>query len=93
MRNESACWVGVFAVSAFFVLIAWDVSSIRHVQFYREQANGHYWRYEYEKLLAIGPNRDGLGQLLFTTPTLNSIAYSVGSWLALRFDATKAIAS
>ena len=97
LQNRSACLVGIVAAVFFFLLMWWDVSSIKHSAFYRrliqEQYQGHYWRYEFEQLLARDDRACGssecLGKLLFTFPFFASVAYSIGAALGLKNKAAE----
>jgi hypothetical protein len=93
-RHRSACFVGVLGIVLLFLLMLWDVSVIKHSPGFSSRLGGHYWQYEYDHMLSPhNQNADGeeyLGKLLFTTPALSSVAYSIGAWLALRYSRVKA---
>jgi hypothetical protein len=82
MENRFAGWVWAVGLVFLFVVMAWDVSILKH------SGRSHYWRYELDQLFSINSGKCGdsecLEELLVTTPVLNSIAYSVGAWLAFR---------
>jgi FtsH-binding integral membrane protein len=83
MQDRSACWLGVFGVLVFLLLMAWDVSLLRHSVYYRGATGGHFWKYEVGQLFALNSNVCGnsecLGELFFTTPFFSLISYSVGA--------------
>ncbi|MGD0163413.1 MAG: hypothetical protein ABSB39_13175 [Candidatus Sulfotelmatobacter sp.] len=92
-RHRSACFVGVLGLALLFLFMLWEVSAIKRSPGYSRRIGGHYWQYEYDHMLSPhNKNADGeeyLGKLLFTTPALSSVAYSIGAVLALRYSAAK----
>jgi hypothetical protein len=93
MQDRSACWVGLLGLVLLFLMMLGDVSGLERSQEYRSYRNGDSWQHEYDQLLSLDNGKCGdsecLGKLLFTTPAVNSIAYSIGAWLALRSRKTK----
>ena len=89
MRNQSACWVGAVAIFCL-VAFAWrDISFLKHPSSpYHARVQGHYLSYELKQLFPANASDCGssecLQQLLFTSPVLISIAYSIGAFLGLQ---------
>ena len=92
-RHRSACLVGVLGVVLLFMLMLWDISGKKNSSYYSSRLGGHYWQYEYDHLLSPDDRNCGgeecLGKLLFATPALSTVAYSIGAFLALRYSAAK----
>jgi len=89
IRTQSACWVGALAIFCL-VVIAWrDISFLKNPSSpYHVRVQGHYLSYELKQLFPTDENDCGSSEclqlLIFTSPLLLSIAYSIGAWLALQ---------
>ena len=89
-RHRSACFVGVLGVILLGLLMLREVLVIKHSPGFNRRIGGHYWEYAYDHMLSPhNKNPDGeeyLGKVLFTTPALLSVAYSIGAWLTLQYS-------
>jgi hypothetical protein len=87
LGNRSASLVGAIGATALFAVMWWDVSIFRGSAHYASLTGGHYWRYEFQQLLAPNDTNCGtsecLGKLLGTAPAVASVAYSIGAWFGL----------
>ena len=76
------------AIGALYllVIVLWDGMTIGNLEDVRAQ--GGFLHYEFNQLLSPDERKcsasECIGQLFFTFPTVASIAYSCGAWLALR---------
>jgi hypothetical protein len=82
MLHRSACWVWVLPVLAFGMLLIHDV-----VAKINQYDTATAWKLEYDQFLTC--HDECLPAVFFTVPTMNSIAYSISAWLALRSWQTK----
>jgi hypothetical protein len=80
-RNRSACWLGLINSLLLSITVVADAAY--------EQNRAHFGHTVYCDILALGNNRcdmDGIfARLVLVGPVLGSIAYSLGSLLALRY--------
>jgi hypothetical protein len=73
--SRSACWVWIVGLTLLAAFMFWDVTTF-----------GRSWRYESSQLFSSDCHEGScLLQQFVTAPVLNSIGYSLGAWLALRF--------
>jgi hypothetical protein len=86
-RNVSACWVGLIGILLLAFLVGHSYHNYESSIYYRKVTNNSFWVYTDNLLftpdLAKCGGSECLGELVFTTPVLNSVAYSIGAWLAL----------
>ena len=91
LRNIAACWVGALAVVGLCLLILHWHSAYENSAYYREKTGDSYWVYLVQLLFTTDSNNCGgsecLGELIFTTPVVSAVAYSIGAFLALRLTA------
>jgi len=82
-RNRSACWIWVAGL-CWLGLWIWDAVSIYDPRWCQGcSLSQNVWR----NFFTVGYNsclQDCLAELFGTTPTLNSIAYSIGAWIAIK---------
>ena len=88
MRDRCACWVGPAGVFMLALLIALSIPGYEHSQYELEHTDHSFLKYIHGELFSLDPKKsvsdEGLGKVLFTTPVLNAVAYSVGAWVGLR---------
>jgi hypothetical protein len=83
-RTQAAVWVWVFGVAWFLFLLTYELRF--HDPRWCDGCSlaqdiwNSYFTWDYRKC----GNTECLGQVFGTTPLLNSLAYSIGAWLALR---------
>ena len=88
MGDRVACWVGVAGLLFMVLLILGSYPGYRHPGYELAASKHSFTNYIVGSLFALDPNRcpgdECLGKLFFTTPMLNSVAYSIGAAAALR---------
>ncbi len=85
--DRFALWVGPVGVLILALLIALSLPGYKHSPYEMKRSDNSFTKYIGGELFSLDPSKasdEGLGKVLFTTPVLNSVAYSIGAWLGLR---------
>jgi hypothetical protein len=89
MADRSACWVGPLGALMLALLILLSIPGYERSGYELNRTGHSFLTYINGELFSLDPNKcsgdECLGKLLFTTPVLSCIAYSIGAWFALRF--------
>jgi hypothetical protein len=93
IADRSACWVGPFGVLVLALLVGLSIPGYEASGYELNRTGHSFLNYIHGELFGLDPKACGsdecLGKVMFTTPVLNSIAYSVGAWIGLRFSASR----
>jgi hypothetical protein len=87
LRDSMAYWLGPVEVLLFAILILASIPGYEASRYEITVSNHSFLRYIWGALFSIDPNKcpggECLGQLLFTLPFLNCVAYSLGAGLGI----------
>jgi hypothetical protein len=90
-RNRSACFIWAMGLLFLFAWAIEGISGLKRSPYFQQLTGGQYLSYECYRLFGFerakwrrGGDGQGLEELIVFVPVLGSIAYSFGSWFALR---------
>ena len=87
-RDRLTLWVGPLALLLLALLIVLSIPGYLHSPYEIAQSNHSFATSIWGELFSVDPNKcpgdECLGKILFTAPTLNCLAYSLGACIALR---------